>query len=193
MARIQDSGSLKQVDVGTLQSIWQLTKDLLAVIALIQLSRRIWLSARSWWTALSPGKQYLLAVIPFGLGFIGLLLAVALVIGLYLSLYVGSLGLYATGMIFIIMFAYFYGFHGTSETPLRLFEYKHLTVPFLWRDNRKRTCKTCSYYDGRTRYITKPADDYESAYAPCENCGSTDFELHRLDHEPPQRRALRDW
>lgn len=67
----------------------------------------------------------------------------------------------------------------------RRWEYKHLTVRLLWRDNRQRRCKRCGSYDPRTRYVTKPASEkYESAFAPCEKCGATDFDFFYLDGTP---------
>jgi hypothetical protein len=125
------------------------------------------------WSRLTPGKQYLLAVIP-----LFIIIALPLTeLGLFLSQYVGStIGMGIPTLLFLFLYS-----PSNPDAPLKRLIDKTVTARTLYRNYRTRTCNICDHYDPRTRDITKPAEMYDSAFIPCEKCGSNDFKLHRLD------------
>jgi hypothetical protein len=124
------------------------------------------------WKRITPKKQYMIAMI-----LIYTIIALPL-LGTYLVLqqYVGYI--MGSGIISLI-FIFLWGIH--KEGPLRKFITNSVTSRTLYKNITTRKGNSCSYDDSRTRDITKPKNKiYESASAPCERCGSTDFEFRRL-------------
>lgn len=138
------------------------------------------------WKKLSPGQQYLLVVLPFTAALIApCMIAAWLAYG-----YWGDAGAIAvaglTNMSLILVWGSNTAERDFSDEPiLRRFEHKYFTVRILWQNDRQRQCNACGDYDSRTRDITIQASrKYESAFAPCEVCSSTDFKFFYLDGTP---------
>lgn len=135
------------------------------------------------WKRLSPGQQYLLACSSFTI----VTSAPIFLFGWFISLH---FGVYSMALTILIPLQLLWGFSGRQERPLRRFMNKHFTVRILWQNDRQRKCNNCGYYDTRTRITSLPATRYyESAYAPCESCGSTDFTFFYLDGSPSHKSA----
>ena len=131
------------------------------------------------WKRLSGPKQYLILGIPFLIGIFSPVVA-STIIAFYFYFPL-SIPVLVAGV------AIFYSFFSPSNVHARgrRFMHHYLEARYLWRDSRTRTCKGCGHYDYRTRNVTKPESEiYESAFAPCERCGATNFELHQVDYRP---------
>jgi ribosomal protein L37E len=116
---------------------------------------------------MSGKKQYVIAMIT-----IYTLLALPLWV-LYIILQQYFIWSIAIGILTVILFLF-------QKSSTRKSIDNYVATRTLYKKFVNRKCNNCGYDDTRTRDKTKPAKIYDSAYAPCERCGSTDFEFRKM-------------
>lgn len=126
------------------------------------------------WRSITSTRQFMLMSGLFTSAITVGMSLLSLVLSSYLDFVMASM---------LVSFPFFSLFLLKDEEGMTLWTkitHKLLVVPFLWRDYVTRTCKKCGYYDSSTRDL-KITSGWQSAYEPCECCGSVDFEFNKLE------------